>query len=84
MKAMAIGLRPNPSESGPQTSCAKAKPAKYSDSVSLTAASVVPKACTISGIAGVNNASEIGPTAASMAQMTPTRVSLIDGFRAVG
>jgi len=53
MNATVTGRRPNPSDSGPQKSCAMAKPAKYIESVSLTAASVVPKARTISGIAGV-------------------------------
>src|SRR5690606_25685724 len=81
MNAMMIGRRPKPSDSGPQISCARAKPAKYIDNVSLTVECVVPKTWTISGIAGVNKASEIGPTATIRAPRRLTRRSLMAGAR---
>src|ERR687897_119982 len=71
--------RPEPADKGPPTGLAKAQPAKESGNVIFTAASVVPKAWTISGIAGVNSAIETGPIATSSAPISETRRSVITG-----
>ncbi len=52
-KPTVAALRPKASDAGPASSCATAKPAKYTESDILIALSVVPNAWTSSGMAGV-------------------------------